>query len=710
MPGSAFNAATNSCVGEIDFIGNTPSIFVSGGAGNEQYNFASVNYAQVPQQRWQGGGFASFEINDWMEAYGRSMFSFNEVLQQLAPTPVGSSAGNIIINFDNPFLPAGTVDLLNNAVIIDDDGNVLSAVGDFDGNGTPDIQTTIGRRMLETGNRFRSSRRTTFQQLVGLRGNVPNLDWAWDVSYSFARTDVAIQENGNITVPNFLEAANVVPGADGPECASGNPLCVPINIFGENNVSAAGAAYVGFDAQRQQKTDQSVLLATLAGDAPSLSPWTETEAAWIFGFEYREESGEQVSDTALATNAVVGFNGSPNVRGRFDVYEFFGETQIPLVEDVSFAEELTLTAAFRYSDYSTVGSVWTYTGGFSWEPGLGSGLRIRGQYQRAVRAPSLSELFAPQTNSFPSADDPCSTGEGDEATCIASGVPGALFDSELLQGNAQVETFSSGNPDLSEETADTFTIGAVWQPEFLPGFSMAVDYFDIEIEDIIASLGGGSTQNVLDACYVTTQDLNSIFCQAVNRLPSGTINNVVVQNENISVATTRGIDLQARYEFDIGETFGGGNLGLLTLNFTGTYLLEKSFIADDATPLVDCAGFFGNACFNDNDPQPEWAHNMSATWTYGPATLNTRWRYIGGVDNTAAGQNFRVSSISAYNYLDIAGSYEVNEHLVLNAGMFNVLDREPPLVGFFDSDNVNTLESTYDILGRQIFIGASVRF
>ncbi|MEM9013667.1 MAG: TonB-dependent receptor [Pseudomonadota bacterium] len=710
--GTTYDMTNDICVGEIDFIGNTPSIFVSGGAGNEQYNFAAVNFAQIPQQRWQGSAFVTYDINDHIEVYSRSLFSFNEVNQQLAPTPFSSSGGAVTINLDNPFLPAGTVDILNNAVAFDADGNAISAVGDADGNGTPDIQTTIGRRMLETGARFRSVRRTTFQQLIGARGEIEKFGWDWDISYSFGRTDVAIQENGNVVDTNIQEAVNVVPGLNGPVCASGNSACVPIDIFGENRVSPAGAQFVGFDAQRQQVTDQSVLQATLAGDTPVFVPWTETAPAWVFGFEYREESGEQVSDTALATGNVSGFNGSPNVQGRFDVYELFGEVQLPLVEDVVFAEDFTINAAARYSDYSTVESVWTYTGGFSWEPGFNSGLRIRGQYQKAVRAPSLSELFAPQANGFPAATDPCSNSTGDRATCIGTGVPGGLVGSALLAGNSQVETISGGNPDLMEETAETFTIGAVWQPDFLDGLTLTVDYFDIEIEDIIASLGGGSTQNVLDACFITTRDLSSPFCQAVNRLPNGTINNVTTQNENISVATTRGIDIQAAYDIDFAESFGTGDIGILSLNLNGTYLLEKSFIADEVTPLVECAGFFGNACFNNNDPQPTWAHNMNATWSFGPASLRTTWRYIGGTDNvdTMAATSNKAGSISSYSYLDLAGTYDVHEHVTINAGVLNLLDREPPLVGFFDSDNVNTLESTYDILGRQYFIGASFRF
>lgn len=709
QPGATFSADLGTCIGEVDFIQGTATPFVSAGPGNEQYNFAAVNFAQIPQQRWQVGGFVNYEVNDWMEVYARGTVSFNETEQILAPTPVGSSAGPIIINLNNPFLTDANRAILANSINPATGG---SAVGDFDGDGNPDIQTTIGRRMLETGGRFRSSRRTTFQQLIGARGDIPGLDWAWDVSYSFGRTDVAIQENGNIVNSNFSEAANVVPGPNGPVCASGNPNCVPIDIFGEGRVSAAGASFVGFDAQRQQVTDQSIFLATLAGDAGFTAPWAESQPAWVFGLEYREESGRQTSDTALATSGVSGFNGSPNVRGRFDTYEVFGEVSVPIIEGVDFAENFTINGAFRYSDYSTVGGVWTYTGGFSWEPGMGSGLRIRGQYQQAVRAPSLSELFAPISNGFPTANDPCAdaTTGADRATCIAAGVPEALFGSPLLQGNAQLETLSGGNPNLQEETAETMTIGAVWQPEFVPGMTLVVDYYDIEITDIIATLGGGSTQNVVDACYITTRDLSSPFCQAVTRLPNGTVNVVSVQNENISVATSRGIDVQAQYNMDIAETFGNsGNLGALSFNFIGTYVLEKSFIADDVTPLVDCAGFFGVTCFNNNDPVPVWSHNLTTTYTNGPATLSARWRYLGGTDNIAPG-NFKVNRIASFNYLDISGSYDVNENIVVNAGILNALNKEPPLVGFFDRDNVNTLESTYDIFGRQFFVGASLRF
>ncbi len=710
--GASLDTTNNICLGEVDFTGGAPSVFVPNGPGNEQYNFAGVNFAQIPQERWQIGGFTTYEVNDLLEVYARGTYSFNEVPQQLAPTPAGSSAGSFIINLNNPFLTPEMVAVLSNAVTFDPDtGVALSALGDADMNGIMDVTTTGGRRMLELGNRFRNVRRSTFQQLVGARGTIPSLEWDWDVSYSFGRTDASYQENGNIISTRYTEAANVVPDAMGnPVCASGNPACVPINIFGENNVSPAGATFIGFDAQRQQVVEQSVFLATLAGDAPAFVPWAESVPAWVFGLEYREEFGEQVGDTAIATSAITGFNGSPDISGRYDVYEVFGELQVPIVQGVQGVEDFTINAAFRYSDYSTVGGVWTYSGGFSWEPGMGTGLRIRGQYQQAVRAPNLSELFAPQANGFPSANDPCASAAGDSATCIATGVPSALVGSSLLQGNSQIETFTGGNPNLTEETAETFTIGAIWQPDFLDGLTVVVDYYDIEVTDIIASLGGGSTQNVLDACYVTLADPNSQFCQAVTRLPGGTINFVTALNDNISVATVRGIDVQVQYNLDLGDTFGTGNdLGILSFNMNGAYTLEKSFIADDVNPEVDCAGFFGTSCFNDNDPVPSWQHVLNTTYNYRAATLNARWRYIGGVDRQPSAGN-RVAGIAAFNYLDISGSYDVNENVTLNAGVLNVLNKEPPFVGLSDGDNINTLESTYDILGRQIFVGASFRF
>lgn len=706
------------CLGQMDFIDGTPSIFIANGPGNEQYNFAAPNFAQIPQQRWQIGGFGTYEITDHIEGYARGIFSFNEVLQQLAPTPFSGGAFPIVINFDNPFLPAGTLALLNTVDVDLQQGNADGVADpgelDLDGDGVRDVRTSIGRRQLENGNRFRSTRRTTFQQMIGLRGDIPGVEWKWDVNYAFGRSDVAIQENGNIDTGNFQEAVQVVLDGNGvPVCKSGNAACVPINIWGENTVSPAGAVYVGVDVQRQQVVQQHLLSASLAGDAPFTVPFATAPGAWVIGVEYREESANQKSDTPSATSNIRGFNGSPNVGGRFTVTEFFGEVTVPLIQEQAFFEDFSINGAVRFSDYSSVGSVTSYTGGASWEPGVIPGLRLRGQYQKAVRAPNISELFAPQSNNFPATQDPCATGpngrfDGDPATraiCEAAGVPAQFVGSPLIAGNSQTEAIAGGNPNLQEETAETITFGAVYQPSFLDGLTLQVDYYDISIDEIIATLGGGSVQNVLDACYFTVRDLNSPFCQATSRLPNGAIDRTFVFNENISMATTRGIDINATYRMDL-ENLTGMNAGALQLSMNGSYLLEKSFIADNVTPLVDCAGFFGTACFNNNDPQPHWSHIANATWYYGPATFNVRWRFIGGTDNIGTG----LSGVSAVNYVDIAGSYAVMDNLTLSAGILNVGDREPPYVGLNLADNINTFESTYDILGRQFFFGASLRF
>lgn len=394
--------------------------FINSGPNTNRYNYAPANYLQIPQERYNMYASGRYEITPDVEAYAQAVFVSSQTEQLLAPTPVFTT---ITINFDNPFL-AGNTEAL--ALLAD-----ISGGTDSDGNGVNDAVITTGRRNTEVGGRLSDIRNDSFQVNGGFRGTLGDA-WNWNVFGSFGQAESSITQTGNVRVSAYQAAIR------------NNQA----NIFVPDGVDPDVAATYAVTGAIDGIVEQTILSADMSGEVAGLSsPWAETPVNVAFGVEYREES-LQTAGTGLDAD-VAGFNQAPAISGSFDVNEIFGEAKIALVEDKPFVEELIFDGAYRYSDYSSVGGVSSYAAGLSWTPK--AGFRVRGQYQRAVRAPSIGDLFAPQTNGFPGVSDPCSGGSfggfdaldsGTQATvtanCIADGVPSGAVGTPL-QVNAQIE-------------------------------------------------------------------------------------------------------------------------------------------------------------------------------------------------------------------------------------------------------------------------------
>ncbi|MGH8166721.1 MAG: TonB-dependent receptor, partial [Woeseiaceae bacterium] len=326
-------------------------------------------------------------------------------------------------------------------------------------------------------------------------------------------------------------------------CVDQSSGCVPINVFGQN-ISDEAVTFMTTSQTSSEEAIMQVAAATLTGD---LFDMPAGPLGIAIGAEYRKVEG-----FFIPSQGGIGDVNSEPVGGDYDVNELFGEVLVPLLETVE------LSAAFRYSDYSLDGidGSWTYGAGLTWEA-LPS-VMLRGQYQRAVRAPSIDELFVAATGTAPAAVDPCAqpAAANDPVVrdlCIANGVPVGRVGDPGLQPNFQIREVGGGNPNLREETTDTYTYGIVLTPEFAPGLTATIDYFSIEVEDAITVLGG-SANNVLDLCFNQIQSIDSAFCQAVVRLEDGVIANpggVFVINTNIGKLETNGIDARINYAFDV---------------------------------------------------------------------------------------------------------------------------------------------------------------
>ena len=516
--------------------------------------------------------------------------------------------------------------------------------------------------------------------------------------------------NNDVAESRFRQAVLVTD--DGTACQDTSGGCAPLNIFGEGNISQEAIDFVNVGATNLTTVEQNVFLAQVNGELPYTLPGADEAIGLLFGFERRSDKSNFRPDTFLSAGDVLGFNAGRATVGSYSSNEFFAEVSVPILSGHDFAEELSLWGAYRSSDYSNIGGVTSYATALNYKPIDEVGLRVG--LQRAVRAPNVSELFLGQSNGFPSATDPCAAdgfqaGVTDSALCLATGVPTGqvgVFD----QANAQIEGTFGSNPDIGEETSDTFTVGVVVEP--MEGLDFTVDYFDIEIEDAISVLGGG-VANVLDICYNQVQDINSAFCQAISRRPDGNVDVVNVLNENIANLQTSGFDIGVNYSQEVG--FGiFEDSSTIGVSFLTTYLDKY-----DVQPVADldtvnnCAGNFGNTC---GIPRSKFQYNLRATWATGPLTVSALLRHMSEVDddridnddNTARGDLVVPELAKAY-YVDLSAAYLVTEALTVNAGIRNLFEEEPTPVGD-QQQQANTFPEVYDLLGRRFFVSATYTF
>jgi len=709
---SSFNFADGTSGPATFDADGTIRPFVLGGQVNDFYNYAPVNFLQLPQERIASTALARYEVNEHAEVYGRFSFSTNEVDSKLAPTPIFQTS---TFSLDgNPFLTNATQQIISDTL-----GNGV----DTDGDGIDDTATGfLRRRLVEVGPRETIDTNQALQGVVGIRGETWIEGWDYDVSLSEGRTLRSQQQNGNVNRGRF-NSALLLADADGDgnvdldangnaSCAADSGgstvACTPLNIFGPGNISDGAAAYLRTATNARATFDQTVLQANFSGDLGDFEIMNAGSIGAAFGFEYIENDFSFDPSQDIAAGTIAGFNGSPAVSGKYDVYSAYGEVSIPLLADLPFAQSVTLDLAGRLSDYSTTGKSNTYKIGGDWE--VNDQVRIRGNYNTAVRAPNIGELFSPQGENFPGAQDPCSAaGAPDAATtavCVATGVPAALVGSPLINTvSGQVRSLTGGNPDLENEEAETFTVGAVFTPSFVEGLTVSVDYYDILIDGAIAQFGGGAN-NVLSTCYTDPAGgVGSDFCNAITRRPDGSIQAVSLLSQNVAEITTKGVDVAANYSMETADFFGS-DFGGLRFTYLGTFVQENDFVAFAGADAIECAGNFGVDC---GEPDPSYRHRLTTIWDTDRFSTQLAWRLVGEVDDDDDNTDYTVDSIDTTHYFDGSTTFDVNDNLAFTFGINNLFDEKPPVIGDND-EQANTYPATYDVYGRTFFLNAKTRF
>lgn len=656
----------------------------------QPYNYAPPNYLVVPQERFTATALGKYELTDGMEAYVRGTFIDSKVDSQSAPT--GTFGYDFNVFPTNPFLT-------------DQQRGLFFGPG---ATSNPDGSTTlfIRRRIVESGGRTTTYENQAYQAVGGLRGDVGGLKY--DVFAQYAETKRDIAYLNDITYARVAQALDAVQTPNGIQCRDMSNGCQPLNLFTLTPIGTDVLDFISAQGAQSDTTKQFVAGGSLAGNVGNLtSPFASQPVAFAIGTEYRRESAETIVDQAYGSGDLIGYGqGQAFPSFHYDVWEAFAELQAPLVEDRPFIQSLNLELGYRYSDYSHAGTAHTYKVGGDYTPV--DGLRFRAMVQRAVRAPNLFEISAPVISSIDNLDtDPCAgsnpVGNAElTALCIATGAPASQIGRIAGPVSGQINAFSGGNPDLDVEKADTFTVGVVLQPRFLPGLSASVDYYNIRIKNAIDVLGG-SPQNVVDGCY-GSGDASSLFCQAIVRNPgtgalSGGIDYGVYQLQANSVRlSTRGIDVGVNYSRDIGNLKAG-------LSLNGTYVdrYDKSG--------TQCAGKFGFAC--NQAPLPKWKHVASATVGNDQVSVLARWRFIGAVRQDES-TDILASRIKSYSYFDATVSFNVEDRFTFRIGAENIFDKQPPLVGADAGGTAynaaNTFPTVYDPLGATLFVGATAKF
>jgi outer membrane receptor protein involved in Fe transport len=756
-------------------------------------------YSILPQQdRYNANFLGHYKFSDAVEAFVEAKYVRVDTLG--SNSGAGGIAGTFAsfdrrerLRVDNPFLTTAQSTTIRNALLASGCNSSLtvacSTVTANSGPLTPAQQAAIadgsyrfslGRTEVAGGIRDEKFQRETYRIVGGLRGQF-NDDWTYELSANYGRMEEKTTTRGfvdNQRLALSLDAGrNPVTGqiqcraqfdpasaigfdtgafqtggstranaAQLARLAADIAACVPFNPFGGAADNSAARNYFNVTTRNAGYTEQLVLSGFVAGDTGGFFNLPGGAPSFALGAEYRREDGYLKQDDFAGTagntnNVVLGPSGLFLDPPAFTVKEAFAELRLPILKDVPFFYDLTLSGAARVAKYQGgVGTVWSYNGGVDWAPV--QDIRFRGNYSRAVRAPYFTETGGSNVANFaPGFSDPCNPaniGTGTQfraANCQAD--LGALI-ANIPTGTYSLQVITGSNPNLDAETSDSYTVGAVIQPRWIPGLSVSLDYYDITVNDIIAFPGA---QTIVNSCY-DQASLNNVFCDSFRRFrgpgvgpfneaPGAIEGNSLINGPlNYARLIRRGIDTQVSYRTNISDTVR------FNANLIYTHNFQISNFLNPGDPT------FENRILSElGDPKDEF--RLDADLSIGDFTLGYRMRYIGPMVvgayenyNALGGrppQDLDFADITKYPaiyYHDLRFEWEIGgsegngnlgRDLNFYAGVDNIFNTVPPLGatgagaggGGGAGDRPGSANSTgaiYDVRGRQFYAGFKARF
>ena len=686
-----------------EMVGPYPIIPVISGFGTVQsYGLrqGQATTLQSAQERYNGFARLDYNVTERVNIFGQVLYTEYDV--DVQATGVAGNTQNVFASPNNVFISPDLRQLLASRPRPNE--NFLVATGNFG--------------QIEP---FRTHAETTAQQfLVGSTAKDLYRDWTAEMYVSSGRVTTDDVRTGYL---DLARLNSVLQAADGgqSQCQGG------FDPFRFRAVSDDCRNYLGRPITRDTEFEQQVAEANVQG---ALFNLPAGELRFALGASYRSEEYENRPSDEYIFETVQGVRATFPAQGDYNVKELYGEVLVPLLKDFVVADALNLTLGYRYSDYSSIGGADSYKAGLEWRPVRS--VLLRGGYQHAIRAPSLGDLFAGVETSTATLGAPA-TGGGDpcdvrqtalrtgpnaaqlQALCLAQGIPASFYPTFQNTVNTQPMRIS-GNPDLQEESSDSYSAGVVWRPEFggelVRGLQLSLDYFNIELEQAIGNVALNTTMSRCfnrDGFSNPTYDNNNFYCQLITRATSNFVFEYVrAPTVNLAGYKTWGVDLQIDWDASLGDLGLDDRYGSILFNTVVSYTGEYAIQNLEGEAFLDYKGTIGNTQIDEAQAHPEWKAITSLGYRNGPFSATLRWRYIGAMDNAllVTTPNAVTLGVKETDYFDLNALYNFGERYELRAGVINLTDQFPPTW----TTKGATDPFTYDLIGRRFFLGFRARF
>lgn len=644
--------------------------------------------------------FGHYDLTDSIR-----LFAEGKMNRQKASTWGQATASTLTISTDNPFLTDQAKAVLS---------TLIPGGGTFSMNRVNDDIGVQGER----------TERTTWRGVVGLKGDLSDR-WNFEISYNYGRTEITSDFLNSIYPARLTLAADAVRDTAGVlgtrgaivcrarlqagGVATGNAAidtCVAANLFGNGAISDAARDYVSVDTRATGLLQQHIVSGFIGGDTGGFFTLPGGPVKLVAGFEYRDESTRYAPD-ARDLSGQTSFVGFQPIRGSLDVIEGYGEVKLPLLADVPGARLLEFSGAVRVAKYSLAGvnTEISWGGGAVYEPL--DGLRFRGSYQRAARAPNLAELFQPTVGTRFSVLDPCSVGNLNQGTstrtdnCRALGIPVGFVAGTI---GSTVPGSTGGNPDLDVEKGTTWTAGVVLTPRFLPGFSLTVDYYNIKLTDAITSI---PVNTIINQCVDSPTTAN-VFCPLITRDPAThEITDIRQRAVNLTKLTASGIDVEAAYGLPVGPA-------RVDFRAAASYVIKRDDYLSPTQPDFPTQQV-------ETVSRPRLSANFSTTLTLGSLSIGHDVRYfssqyrgpvanfesVGGkppLNPDSLPPEYRKTGDRFVHDLRLGAT--IGDSSEFYFGVDNLFDSKPPL-GIYGAGFGG---ANFDNVGRFFYTGVSLKF
>ena len=678
--------------------------------------------AQVPMRRYNLFSHVTYKINDNLQAYGQINFMHSTAQDLQGGAFFNGNPKPLLVPLNNPFVQSNAA--LQTLIGAQTSPNAGPLV-------VEQWATALGPRI----ERFDYN---DYQFTAGLKGGIGSTSLVWNVFGSYGQTNFNNYEQNTINLPALetimYGTANYL-GGGGNSCVgyAWNPL-------GNHPMSKGCLEYVDGTATNINVLTQKYFEGDLTG---TLWKLPEGNLKFALGADYRGDTFDYQASPLInpAVNTLPAY--APNLpqqiispsydlvsstSGTQTVREVYAELRVPVVRNMPFAKDVSLDVAGRHSQYNLFGGANTWMADLHWQ--VNNALAFRGGFQRAFRAPSLQDLYNPSVQAqVPISGDPCDYNStyrtGPNATqvaalCQAQGVPAGLL-STYTYGEASANGVYAGNTHLKPEVADTYTLGFVLTPHFHGALARdlgaSVDYYHIKINGAVGAVTGDLVlQNCFNANGANPSYSNSNFyCQQITRAQgSGALATLTTFEQNIGSYTTDGVDVQAHWGFPLHALGLPQRAGRVLLQTYVSYLRSLRVVGLGA-PSVNLAGSIADtysaiaadgASISDLS-HPAWKANTMLGYANGPLGVALHWRFISSMTDLMDGVNSGDAGVPAYSYFDFNGHYQIDSKLQVTAGITNLFNKQEPFVA---GAPLLTDAATYDILGREYFVGVKANF